>query len=147
MKKILALVLGAVCAWFFAQAGVGAPTKKRATQSDDFMREKSFHCQSVLDALMKEQFDTIVLSGEAMKKMTKDPRWSRYGTDDYFRFSEQFQVNAEAMVDAARAKNLDRSMEAYIKSVQTCYNCHRYVRTLKNLNPVGAKNGDEKTLR
>lgn len=134
MKAIPVFFFASICVAIMAIVVIATPTPREpVTQPQDFMRQKSIHSQMALDALMKEQFDIVVLAGENMKKMTKDKRWNRLETDDYFRFSETFQMQAQTMIDAARDKSADRAMEGYLRCLQTCYNCHRYVRAEKHL--------------
>lgn len=129
MKTSTASLAAGCCVAVVALAISASPTaKEQSRPPESFMMQKSLHTQKVLDALMKEQYDAIVISGEAMKKMAKDTRWRRFETDDYFRHSENFETHAQAMVDSARARNLDGAMEYYMKSLRTCYDCHKYVR-------------------
>lgn len=129
MKTITASLAAALGVVIVTIAFAGSPSaKEQSRPPENFMMQKSIYTQKVLDALMKEQYDAIVIAGEEMKKMTKDTRWRRFETDDYFRLSENFETHAQAMVDSARAKNLDRAMDGYLKALQTCYDCHKYVR-------------------
>lgn len=95
---------------------------------DEFMAQKKVYTQEVLDGLMNEQFDAIIEAGEKMKLMRSDKRWDRYATEDYARFSHNFQKAAQVLTDAARQKNLDACMASYIDCLQSCYSCHKYVR-------------------
>lgn len=127
LKVSLTLATGLIVA-LSTIAITGSPSGKESRTPENFMKQKSLYSQAVLDALMKEQYDEIVIAGEGMKKMTRDTRWRQFGTDDYYRHSENFRIHAQAMVDSARAKNLDGAMDGYLKCLQTCYDCHKYVR-------------------
>jgi len=104
------------------------PETAKPLDLSEFMAQKRIHSQIVLDGLMREEYQTIILAGENMRKMRADKRWERLASEDYRRYSEDFETSAQAMVDAARRKNLDGCMTAYVKCLQACYNCHKYVR-------------------
>jgi hypothetical protein len=93
-----------------------------------FMAQKRAFSQIVLDGLMSEDYPTIILAGENMRKMRADKRWEFLASADYKRYSEDFEKSAQAMVDAARHRNLDGCMTSYTQCLQACYNCHKYVR-------------------
>jgi hypothetical protein len=107
-----------------------APSAKtKPIDLNSFMAQKRAYSQIVLDGLMSEDYQTIILAGENMRKMRSDKRWQQRPTSaDYNRYSEDFEKSAQAMIDAARRENLDRCMTSYVKCLQACYNCHKYVR-------------------
>lgn len=94
----------------------------------EFMIQKRAYSQIVLDGLMSEDYQTIVLAGENMRRMRADKRWPRMASEEYRRYSEDFENSAQAMVDSARKSNLDGCMTEYMKCLRACYNCHKYVR-------------------
>jgi cytochrome c556 len=107
----------------------GAPPEKvKPVDLQNFMVQKRAYSQIVLDGLMSEDYQTIILAGENMRKMRADKRWDRFTSADYKRYSEDFENAAQSMVDAARRRNLDGSMNAYMTCLRACYNCHKYVR-------------------
>ena len=81
-----------------------------------------------LDGLLSEDCQAIFLAGENMRKMRADKRWQRMASEDYKRYSEDFESSAQAMVASARRKNLDGCMTECMRRLRACYNCHKCVR-------------------
>lgn len=126
VAAVLALSGGA---FLYAANLIGdEPKTTKPLDSREFMVQKRAYSQIALDGLMREEYQTIIVAGENMRKMRADKRWPRLASDDYKRFSEDFEKSAQAMVDAARRKNLDGCMTAYVNCLQACYSCHKYVR-------------------
>lgn len=128
-------ILQTLCLAAFATAMVLMPfarPSETAKQPDlrQFMIQKRAYSQIVLDGLMSEDYSTIILAGENMRKMRADKRWDRLASADYNRYSEDFEKAAQNIVDSARRRNLDECMNSYLKCLQSCYNCHKYVRSL-----------------
>lgn len=112
----------------FVATGEGPATTK-PVDLNSFMAQKRAYAQIVLDGLMSEDYPTIVIAGENMRKMRSDKRWQQRPTSaEYNRYSEDFEKSAQTMIDAARRKNLDGCMTSYVKCLQACYDCHKYVR-------------------
>ena len=108
------------------------PQSEKSRPLDEFMRQKRHHTQACLDALMFEDFEAIIAAGENLKRMQEDKRWGRILTDEYKRHSQELEKRAQAMVDSARTNNLDGAMEAFTRTLETCYSCHKYVRAQVN---------------
>ena len=107
----------------------GPPAKRKVIELNSFMAQKRAYSQIVLDGLMSEDYQTIIIAGENMRKMRSDKRWQQRPTNaDYNRYSEDFEKSAQAMIDSARRRNLDGCMTSYVKCLQACYDCHKYVR-------------------
>ena len=60
--------------------------------------------------------------------MSQDNLWQQLFSEEYQQHSRTFRDNVLAMVDAAREKKLDAAIGAYAKSLQSCYDCHKYFR-------------------
>ena len=117
------------CIVSFAAVFGATTVKEGLLPMDEFMASKQIYSQAALDGLMNENFEAIMNAGEKMKVMQADKKWNRITSEEYQRFSQDFEKRAQAMVDAARRGNLDGCMTAYINCLQTCYNCHKYVRS------------------
>lgn len=109
-------------------------SQEPAGQPDGFMSQKRLYSQIVLEGLMRGQYAVIVTWGEKMKHMSQDIRWQQFSTKEYQQQSERFQSSVRIVVNAARAKQLDVAMDAYLKSLQNCYDCHKYVRDQQHLS-------------
>jgi hypothetical protein len=94
----------------FAQARRGRATK-------EFMRDKMELAQKVLEGLALEDF-----------AMTQEAPWQAFENPDYAQHSATFRRQADALVRAAKDKNLDGATLAYVRLTMSCVDCHKFVR-------------------
>jgi hypothetical protein len=64
--------------------------------------------------------ELIAISKEAEWKVVKTPRYETYSND--------FRREAEDLIKAAKAKNVDAAALAYVDLTLTCVKCHKHVR-------------------
>ena len=131
MKKtrlVLGALLGAAFVVSICLSTAEQETKKPSRRQTTFMRQKLAYNQFVLEGLALEKFDLIITYGQKMWNMGQDNLWQQLFTEEYKTHSQNYRSNVLAMVDAARDKKLDAAMTAYRKSLQNCYDCHKYFR-------------------
>ena len=106
--------------------GETSADKKEAKHATTFMRKKLVYSQNVLEGLTLENYDQIVTNGMKMWNMGKSNLWQVLFAEDYQKQSATYRGHVMAMVEAARAQKLEAAREAYVKSLQSCYDCHKH---------------------
>lgn len=92
----------------------------------EFMRQKLTHSQNVLEGLTLENYDLIITNGIKMFNMSQSTQWQLRSTDRYKKYSAEYSDRVAAMIDAAREKKINAARDAYCRSLQSCYDCHKY---------------------
>jgi hypothetical protein len=103
-----------------------APNKSGA-----FMRVKLDHAQQLLAAIALEDYESISRHSQKISLLTEDENWRVLQTIDYRRHSDDFRRASNAVTDAARKKNLDGAVLAYMQMTMHCVQCHKHVRSQK----------------
>ena len=105
------------------------------------MRQKLVYSQDVLEGLTLENYDLIVTKGMKMWNMGKSNLWQVIFADEYQKQSASYRGHVMAMVEAAREQKLEAAREAYVKSLQSCYDCHKYFKVEQRARLQKAKEG------
>jgi hypothetical protein len=112
-------------------AGGGAVAlaqSKRSRAAKEFMHDKLELSQSVLEGLATENYDLIIAKGTKLSAMTQEANWRLFENPDYEQQSLLFRRQVDALVKAAKAKNLDAATLAYVRMTMSCVDCHKLVR-------------------
>ena len=120
---VLAVAVGAAALW--VDSVRSEPPKN---QVKGFMRLKLDHSQKLLEGIALEDFDAISQHAQQISLLTQDENWRVLQTMEYRRYSDDFRRSANAVTDAARKKNLDGAVLAYMQMTMQCVQCHRHVR-------------------
>lgn len=118
----LVLLLG-LGAW-----SAGFAQSKRERLAKEFMRDKLALSQQILEGLALEDYDLMIAKGTKLSAMTKDANWRLFENPDYDEQSATFRKQVDALVGAAKKKNLDAAMLAYVRLTISCVDCHKSVR-------------------
>lgn len=94
-----------------------------------FMRTKLIHAQKVLEGIAKENYDEVAKSSQAISLLTLEEQWNVITTEDYLRQSRAFRDAADALTEAAKARNMDAASLAYVDMTLSCVKCHKQLRT------------------
>lgn len=126
---LLCAVVAAIVSAGPGETEAGKPLFRKAS----FMSQKRLYSQLALEGLMLQQKELVVEYGTKMWNTSEDAVWRQLFQDEskdqvYQQQAKQFRNNILAMVEAARQDNLDSAMTAYARSIQSCYDCHKYVR-------------------
>lgn len=129
IAALFCIALAAVVSGGRQETEAGKQLWRRA----NFMSQKRLYSQLALEGFMMEQRELIIDYGTKMWNSSEDNIWQELFKDEskdqvYKEQAKKFRGNVQAMVAAARQSNLDAAMEAYTRSIQTCYDCHKYVR-------------------
>jgi hypothetical protein len=124
MKQITGLVAAVVGA---AIIGIGSAAQT-PNKAAPFMRLKLDHAQQLLAAIALEDFDSISRHSQKISLLTEDENWRVFQTVDYRRHSDDFRRSSNAVTEAARKKNVDGALLAYMQMTMQCVQCHKHVR-------------------
>jgi len=122
----------AVAAWLGAGSMPAADTP--ATQPDQvagFMRAKLAHSQNVLEGLTVEDYDLIDKGAQQLSLASEAASWQVLLTEDYARHSADFRRSCDGLRKAARDRNLDGAVLAWMDVTLKCVQCHKYVRDVR----------------
>ena len=127
MKRNLKLIAFYGLAFFGLIAAPFSQPKIRMS-TKEFMREKLEHSQKVLGALATEDYFTLEKLSQRLSAMTQEADWQVFQNPDYVQFSANFRAHANALVKAAKDKNIDAATFAYVRMTMSCVDCHKSVR-------------------
>jgi hypothetical protein len=117
---------------FLLVLGVGLTTtiaqSKRNQAAKEFMKEKLALSQRVLEGIATENYDLVIARGTRLSAMTKEADWRLFENPDYEQQSIIFRRQVDALVKAAKDKNLDAATLAYVRVTISCVDCHKLVR-------------------
>ena len=101
---------------------------KRSRAAKEFMRDKLELSQQVLEGLATENFDLVIAKGTRLSAMSQEADWRVFENPDYEQQSVAFRRQVDALVRAARDKNLDAATLGYVRMTMSCVDCHKLVR-------------------
>ena len=101
---------------------------KRERAAKEFMRDKLELSQQMLEGVALENYDLIILKGSRLSAMTKEGDWRVFENPNYDSQSLAFRKQVDALVNAAKDKNLDAATLAYVRMTMSCVDCHKAVR-------------------
>ena len=107
---------------------VSVAQSERNRAAKEFMRDKLELSQRVLEGLATEDYELVIAKGTRLSAMTKEADWRLFENPDYDQQSRIFRRHVDAMVKAAREKNLDAGTLAYVRMTMSCIDCHKLVR-------------------
>jgi cytochrome c556 len=131
MKTVNGLIFSGLVAAVIAVGlswSVGQAQSKRNRAAKEFMREKLDLSQKVLEGLAVENFDLIITKGSRLSAMSQEADWRVFENPDYDQQSRLFRREVEALVRAAKRKDLDGATLAYLRVTLGCVDCHKLVR-------------------
>jgi hypothetical protein len=127
MRRILFLLMAlALLVGIPVSANFDKPTKV-----EGLMQRKLARAQKVLEGIATKDFDMIARNAEELIAISKEAEWKVITTPRYELYSNEFRRNADALVGAAKEKNLDAAALSYVDMTLTCVKCHKHVREVK----------------
>lgn len=97
-----------------------------------FMRAKLVYSQKLLEALALEDFPAMAKNAQDLKLLSQESIWNVLQTEQYILHSDDFRRRTDALIEAAKKKNLDGASLAYVELTLNCVQCHKYVRDQRN---------------
>jgi len=134
--SVLAVLLGTT-----VTLTVGQNRKSRATK--EFMRDKLELSQKVLEGLATEDYDLMIAKATRLSAMSQEAGWQVFENPEYADHSATFRKNVDALIRAAKKKNLDGATLAFVRITMNCVDCHKFVRgkLVASLPPTGSGSG------
>lgn len=106
-----------------------APAQSRKSRAaKEFMRDKLELAQRILEGVTMEDWDLIIAKGTKLGAMTQEADWRLFDNPDYDQQSKLFKQQTDALVQAAKKKDVDRATLAYVRLTMSCVDCHKIVR-------------------
>lgn len=106
-----------------------APAQSRKSRAaKEFMRDKLELAQRILEGVTMEDWDLVIAKGTKLGAMTQEADWRLFDNPDYDQQSKLFKQQTDALVQAAKKKDLDRATLAYVRLTMSCVDCHKIVR-------------------
>jgi hypothetical protein len=125
------LVSGAVFVRGEGQDPKPVEKPKLTDKNKELMRRKLEHSQKVLEALVTNDLEMAAKHSEELLKIRKDPNFKALKTTEYELFSEEFTINVEDLIKAAKDRNLESAKLQYLGMTMACFHCHTYTRDYK----------------
>lgn len=122
---VLIVVIGGAEADRPAAAGV------QPAPLPDVMRVKLDLAQTVLRALVTEDFTVLDRAARQLGDLTRQPAWGVLKTPDYARHSAEFLRETENLAASARAGDLNAATLDYAAMTFKCVQCHRHVKGVR----------------
>jgi len=123
---VLALSVGS-----FSGHGQGPAPKEKPKTKQELMKRKLELGQQLLASLSLNDLGKAAAQAQELLVIRKNPAWKVHKTETYELFSAQFSRSAEGIVKASKDKNLEAAKLHYLEMTMTCFNCHTYVRDMK----------------
>ena len=120
--------------------------KKVVTSNMVMMREKLVAASKALEGLSLEDFTKIAESAERMRIISRAASWHVIDSEDYARYSKNFQQEASDLKRHAEQKNLDAATLDYVRLTTNSVECHKHLREKRakrrlHLRPAPYKQG------
>lgn len=119
--------------WFmvtlFLAGGVFVMAQSRRERVvKEFMREKLELSQKVLEGITTENWDLVITKGTRLSAMTREADWRVFENPNYDQQSQLFRQQVDALVRAAKKKDIDGATLGYMRMTLNCVDCHKVVR-------------------
>lgn len=103
--------------------------KKKKREPDPLMVAKLKEAQTLLEGLALNDPAKVQRSAEELLRISKEAQFRKaLNTAKYELHANSFQRSAEAVIEKAKAKNIDGATLAYLDMTMTCVRCHQHTR-------------------
>lgn len=99
---------------------------------NQLMIDKLRYSQLLLQGIALADFPKIISNAEELVKLSQTAEWLANRTPRYEVHSNAFQRAAEAVIQKAKAKNIDGVVLAYQDLTMSCVRCHEYLREVRD---------------
>ena len=117
----------AIAAWI-AMGSFSLALGQTTRPTRAFMRQKIVYAQGLLEGVTLEKFDLVLTNAAPLRDMSHTNAFLLLKNPDYLQRITNFQVSVDALIRAAKEKDLDRTTRAYSGVTESCVNCHKYFR-------------------
>jgi hypothetical protein len=95
------------------------------------MRQKLVHAQRLLEAITTSNYTLLERETTGLVAIPKAPAWMVLNSPEYRRYSEAFLRATQSLLDAAKARDLDKAVGVYQDVTMSCYRCHQYIKNMR----------------
>jgi hypothetical protein len=92
------------------------------------MHQKLEHAQQLVEAIVLKDFDAIEKHALALNAISQNPHWKIHRSVAFVDYSKQFQQLTTQLADEARQGELHSATGTYTEMLNTCVQCHHYMR-------------------
>ncbi len=124
MRAVMSLGLAVLLSSWLARSA----EEQRVTPTQVFMRQKVAYSQKIVEGVALEHYDVVLTNTLYLWRMSQTNSWTILHNPVYREKTAQFQVDAVALIDAARAKNTAQVLDAYARVTADCVSCHQSCR-------------------
>lgn len=132
MTRLHTAIAGLFCFSLLATTDAHSPAQEKKappkTIKTSVMQRKLLQSQKLLEGLALADFAKITAACNELTEIRKEAAWMVLKTPDYDIFSMDFSRQIDAAARAAKAKNIDAAVLAYMDMTLTCVKCHKHVR-------------------
>jgi hypothetical protein len=105
--------------------------KPVVTSNMALMREKLVYANKALEGISLENYEKLAESAQMMRMISRAASWHVIDSDEYARYSKNFQEEAADLERHAKAKNLEAASLDYMRITMTCVQCHKHLREFR----------------
>jgi hypothetical protein len=122
----VAALLGA---WGDARVSAQSPALRAA------MREKLANTQSMLEAVVRSDFEGIARYAEPLSRISENEisLWQTPSDPTYSQQATLFLLSVRGLREAAEARNIDSAALEYSTLISSCIRCHTHVQNVRNV--------------
>jgi len=110
---------------------VGVTAALSGSQEPDIhqiMQRKLDHAHSILEALIMEDYETLVDSAGALQTLSEEAGWFVLQTPEYTQRSTGFRHAVGEIESSAKERNLEGAALGYVDMTLKCVQCHELLR-------------------
>ena len=101
---------------------------QRAHPTQAFMREKLTYAQGILEGITLAKFNLVLTNATPLRNMNQTNAFVIVGNLEYRQRTTNFFTAVDALIAAAKARDLNGSTEAYLHVAKACVECHETFR-------------------
>jgi hypothetical protein len=105
----------------------GSSSSAQTPRLNKVMRAKLGHSQNILEAVVTSNWQQLDRESRELAGATQDAAWTALKTPQYARQSEAFLRATDALIEAARLRDLEAASLGFISLSTSCVSCHRYL--------------------
>lgn len=130
-----ALIVGIAGLSWLARSSVAtaqddAPLRVGQTQTDrqQFMRGKLAMVNKIVEGIATDDFELIEKGGMELVALAESADWKSSKDPYYHQYSANFEHATRGLIEAAKAKSVEKATFAYMHVTISCTACHQHVR-------------------
>ena len=119
------LVLLLTVGWIWAHGN--PPVSQINDAPGTLMRKKMVCSQTLLEALLRKDFDRIAEQAHKMKLISEAAEWPRPRDSVYEHYGAAFRRQCSQLESLAQKRNHEGTTFVYLQMTTTCIQCHDYI--------------------